>query len=79
MIKLKENKTYLVTGGSGFLGVPLIERILNANANVVTVARDEGKLIELKQKFPDIKILTGDMCYDRDWETPRNPEPPVTK
>jgi UDP-N-acetylglucosamine 4,6-dehydratase len=66
MINIKENKTYLVTGGSGFLGESLIKRILNANANVVTIARDEGKLIQLKQKFPNIKILTGDICDEFD-------------
>lgn len=66
MITLKEGKTYLVTGGSGFLGDSLIERILEAKAKVVTIARDEGKLIELKQRFPSIKILTGDICDEFD-------------
>ena len=28
MIKIKKDKLYLVTGGSGFLGVPLCKRIL---------------------------------------------------
>ena len=66
MIEIKENKTYLVTGGSGFLGESLIKRILDANANVVTIARDEGKLIELRQRFPTVKILTGDICDEFD-------------
>ena len=55
------NKLYLVTGGSGFLGVPLVERLLADGANVRILARDEGKLIEAKQKFPQVEILNGDI------------------
>ena len=54
-------KRYLVTGGSGFLGQCLINRILKAGGNVKTIARDEGKLIELKQKHPQVEIITGDI------------------
>ena len=61
MIKIKKDKLYLVTGGSGFLGVPLCKRILEAGGKVRTIARDEGKLIDLQQQFPDIEILTGDI------------------
>ena len=61
MIKIEKGKTYLVTGGSGFLGEDLVKRILRVGAKVVTISRDEGKLIELKQEFPSIKILTGDI------------------
>lgn len=57
-----ENKLILVTGGSGFLGKPLIERLLSMGAKVRTIARNEGKLIELKHKFPQIEILTGDIA-----------------
>ena len=35
MVKIEKNRTYLVTGGSGFLGGELIERILNAGGKVV--------------------------------------------
>ena len=55
------NKLYVVTGGSGFLGVPLVERLLADGANVRILARDEGKLIEAKQKFPQVEILNGDI------------------
>ncbi len=61
MIKISKNKLYLVTGGSGFLGIPLCERILKAGGKVRVIARDEGKLVDLKQKFPNIEILTGDI------------------
>lgn len=51
---------YLVTGGSGFLGIKLIERLVGQGHEVITVARNEGKLIELQQKFP-VQIITGDI------------------
>ena len=60
-LEIKKGKLYLVTGGSGFLGIPLCERILSQGGKVRTIARDEGKLIELKQQFPSIEILTGDI------------------
>ena len=50
MIKIEKNKLYLVTGGSGFLGNPLVERIIKEGGRVRVISRDEGKLIELKQK-----------------------------
>ena len=55
------NKTFLVTGGSGFLGKPLVKRLLNDGAKVRVLSRNEGKLIDLKQSFPSIEILTGDV------------------
>ena len=62
MIKVKRNKTYLVTGGSGFLGGELIERILSTGSKVVTIARNEGQLIKLKQKYPEVDIFPGDIA-----------------
>ena len=61
MIKIKSGKKYLITGGSGFLGGELINRILHDGGEVVTVARNEGQLIKLKQKFPSVQIETGDI------------------
>lgn len=56
-----KDRMYLVTGGTGFLGKPLIGRLLAYGANIRTIARDEGKLIELKQLYPQVEILTGDI------------------
>mgnify|MGYP001262517954 CR=1 FL=1 len=68
MIKIKQGKKYLITGGAGFLGGELIDRILDQGGDVVTVSRNEGKLIELKSKYKDrngrIEIHTGDICDD---------------
>lgn len=54
----------LVTGGTGFLGERLIEKLYTANPEdeIVTVARNEGKLIALKEKFPKLHIITGDVA-----------------
>ena len=65
MIKIEQDKKYLVTGGAGFLGGDLIERIIKQGGYVVTVSRNEGKLITLKQKYPNnLEIHTGDICDD---------------
>ena len=64
MIKIQEGKKYLITGGAGFLGGELIDRILEQGGEVITVSRNEGKLIELKSKYKNskIEIHTGDIC-----------------
>ena len=66
MIKIQEGKKYLITGGAGFLGGELIDRILEQGGEVITVSRNEGKLIELKSKYKNSKleIHTGDICDD---------------
>ena len=56
-----KDKLVLVTGGTGFLGKPLIKYLLDIGVKVRTIARNEGKLIELKQMYPQVEILTGDI------------------
>ncbi len=63
MIKIQKDKLYLITGGSGFLGIPLCERVLKLGGRVRSIARDEGKLVELNKVHPEVEILTGDI-YD---------------
>ena len=57
----KEDKLYLITGATGFLGECLVKELLKKNIKLRVVSRNEGKLIELKQKFPSIEIYTGDV------------------
>tara|TARA_R100001443_G_C3345516_1_gene175513 strand:+ start:461 stop:1321 length:861 start_codon:yes stop_codon:yes gene_type:complete len=61
MIKIEKDKLYLITGGSGFLGIPLCDRVLKMGGRVRVIARDEGKLVDLQQMYPEIEILTGDI------------------
>jgi len=61
-MKVSKDKKYLVTGGSGFLGTPLVGYLVTLGADVRVISRDEGKLIALKQKFPTIEIFPGDIA-----------------
>ena len=60
-MKIKKDKLYLVTGGGGFLGKPLIKKILSDGGKVRVIGRDEGTLISLKETYPSIEIHTGDI------------------
>ena len=63
MIKLiSSDDSVLIFGGTGFLGKELVEKLNQDNIQNITVfARDEGKLIQLKQKYPFINIMSGDV------------------
>ena len=50
-----------IFGASGFLGTALVERLYGKD-KILAVARNEGGLITLKEKFPDIEIMTGDIA-----------------
>ncbi len=60
-IKIKSDAVYLITGGSGFLGSALIERILSSGGKVRVLARNEGNLMKLKEKYPSIEMYPGDI------------------
>lgn len=60
-ITIETNQLYLVTGGSGFLGHPLVNYIFNQGGRVRVISRDEGKLVDLKEKYPSVEIYTGDI------------------
>ena len=61
MIQIEKNKLYLVTGGGGFLGKPLVAHILKEGARVRIIGRDEGTLIMMKELHPSIEIHPGDI------------------
>lgn len=58
---IKKGKIYLVTGATGFLGELLVERIVGMGGIVRALSRNEGKLIQIKQKFPSLQIYSGDI------------------
>lgn len=69
MKELLENKTLLITGGTGSLGKALTSHILKKYPNVkklVIYSRDEQKQFQMAQefpsdKFPQIRFLIGDV------------------
>ena len=61
MIQIEKNKLYLVTGGGGFLGQPLVKYILTEGARVRIIGRDEGTLVMMKERHPSIEIHPGDI------------------
>jgi len=60
-MNVETGKLYLVTGGSGFLGEVLVGEILSLGGRVRVMARNEGSLIKLKQKYSSIDIFPGDV------------------
>ena len=58
---VENNKLYLVTGATGFLGELLTERIIGMGGRVRAFSRNEGKLITLKERYPELEIYTGDV------------------
>lgn len=55
-------KKILITGGSGFLADSLIERLLLLeDCDIRLFSRNEGALIKVKQKYPNVEIYTGDL------------------
>lgn len=61
MIKIEKNKLYLITGAGGFLGKELVKEVLKQGGRVRAIGRDEGTLIYLREKYPQIEIHTGDI------------------
>lgn len=51
----------VVFGGSGFLGVSLISRLACVYKNIVAVGRNEASLVSLKEKFPNVQLIVGDI------------------
>lgn len=52
----------LVTGGAGYLGKELIKRLISKGyTNISVISRNEGELIKLKEEFPIVEIIPGDI------------------
>lgn len=56
----------LITGGVGFLGQTLLKRL---KGDIRILDRDEKSLAMIKQKFPDVEIMCGDIS--REWDVKR--------
>lgn len=55
-----KNKRIIITGGGGYLGQTLIKRLYQDN-EICIYSRDEAKHYFLKQKYPNIKCIIGDI------------------
>lgn len=53
---------YVVFGATGFLGELLVKRLVDQGHDVIAVARNEGKLIALKERFFGIETISGDIA-----------------
>ena len=56
------NKTALVTGGSGGLGRPIVEALTAGGANVWAIARDPGRLDSLKREVKGVQTRAADVA-----------------
>lgn len=56
-----DSSKIVIYGASGFMGNALVERLYK-KGKITAVARNEGNLIALKEKYPNIDILTGDIA-----------------
>jgi UDP-N-acetylglucosamine 4,6-dehydratase len=60
-------KHYLIIGGTGSLGTTLLDELSHTN-KITVVSRDENKQWAMRQKFPQVEFILGDM---RDAESMR--------
>ena len=61
------NKNILITGGAGFIGSHLCERLLSNGANVTIIDNfSTGKIVNIKTFVDKINIIHSDICdYDQ--------------
>ncbi len=57
---IPKDKRIFITGGTGFLGRSLIERLYKDN-EIIIYSRDEAKHYLLKEKYPNVNFVIGDI------------------
>ena len=55
-----KDKRIFITGGTGFLGINLVERLYKYN-EIIVYSRDEAKHYFLKEKYPNVNFIIGDI------------------
>lgn len=60
---MDKDKKYLITGGAGFLGQELVKRLISLGfKRLLVMSRNEGQLVQIKERFPSVRIITGDIA-----------------
>ena len=67
MINLK-NINVILTGATGGIGNSILEKLVEAEANVVATGTNEEKLNQIKNKFPSVKIEKFDISEHKEIE-----------
>ena len=63
--KFYEGKRVLVTGGAGFIGSHLVEKLVNIGARVTVLDNfSSGKIHNLKNVIPNVTIIYSDVSLD---------------
>lgn len=57
---IPKDKRIFITGGAGFLGKSLIERLYKDN-EIIIYSRDESKHYFLRKKYPNVHFVIGDI------------------
>ncbi len=52
---------HLIIGGTGTLGTALVERLVTAGHDVAVFSRCELKQSQMRQRFPDVRFILGDI------------------
>lgn len=63
-----KNKRVLVTGGTGLIGIPLVQRLVREGADVHIVAADSlERFWMLEEKIPEFEFIKGEGGVTYDW------------
>lgn len=58
-----KNQKILITGGTGFLTEALIPKLIKEECSLIRIAaRNEGRLVRIKEKYPQVEIVIADIC-----------------
>ena len=63
-----KNKNIIVTGASGGIGYSIVEKLNQAKANILASGTKVEKLNELKEKFPNVKVIKFDISQNNQIE-----------
>ena len=58
------NKTVLVTGGTGLIGIPLVEMLVEQGANVTVASLDDSSRCPKGAKFIKLDLRNFDNCME---------------